>query len=104
MLMVPNEEETKAQFKAIFGGLGFALSYGLLTQACVKFTDPVLSPICKGGVAIFINKILQLSALCDCLVGRQGSLKRVFNTLAMAVVMTWSLWKWHNVLVYVNHR
>ncbi|KAG2030212.1 hypothetical protein BDR03DRAFT_878894 [Suillus americanus] len=104
MLTIPNEEETKAQFKAIFGGLGFALSYGLLTRACVKlavkFTDPVLSPIRKGGVALFINKILRVSALCDCIAGRQGLLNRALGTLAMAVGMSWSLWKWHNALVY----
>ncbi|KAG1856352.1 hypothetical protein DFJ58DRAFT_341272 [Suillus subalutaceus] len=108
MLTIPNEEETKAQFKAIFGGMGFALSYGLLMRACVKlavkFTDPVLSPIRKGGVVVFINKIVRLSALCDCLAGRQGLLNRALGTLATAVGMTWSLWKWHNALVYVNYR
>ncbi|KAG2125658.1 hypothetical protein DEU56DRAFT_824288 [Suillus clintonianus] len=108
MLTIPNEEETKAQFKAIFGGLGFALSYGLLTRACVKFavkvTDPVLSPIRKEGLDDFINKVLRLSALCDCLAGRQGSLKSALGTFAMAVGMCWSLWKWHNALVYANYR
>ncbi|KAG1813693.1 uncharacterized protein BJ212DRAFT_1447854 [Suillus subaureus] len=68
MLTIPNEEETKAQFKAIFGGLGFAISYGLLTRACVK----------------------------------QGLLNRALGTLAMAVGMTWSLWKWHNALVVLT--
>ncbi|KAG1724488.1 acyltransferase [Suillus lakei] len=108
MLTIPNEEETKAQFKAIFGGLGFALSYGLLTRACVKlavkFTNPVHPPIREGGLAVFINKALRLPALCGCLARRQGSLKSALGTLVMAVGMTWSLWKWHNALVYANYR
>ncbi|KAG1726619.1 uncharacterized protein EDB91DRAFT_57778 [Suillus paluster] len=109
MLTIPNEEETKAQFKAIFGGLGFALSYGLLTRACVKlavnFTCPVHFPIRNGNLTVFIDKILQaFSTLCSCLTARQGSLKSSLSILAAAVGMTWSLWKWHNALVYVNYR
>ncbi|KAG0702658.1 acyltransferase [Suillus ampliporus] len=108
MLTVPNEEETKAQFKAIFGGLGFAVSYGLLTRACVKlamnFTSPVHSSIGSGGLAAFTEKVLQsFSTLCDSLAARHGSLKSTLSILVVAVGMTRSLWKWHNALVYVNY-
>ncbi|KAG2047384.1 hypothetical protein BDR06DRAFT_1024995 [Suillus hirtellus] len=58
MLTILNEEETKAQFKAIFGGLAFGLSYGRLTRACVKlavkFADLVLSQFARE-VLLFLS-------------------------------------------------
>ncbi|KAF8132536.1 acyltransferase, partial [Boletus edulis] len=82
-LTKPDEEEAKAQFKAVFGGLGIGLSYGVVTRIVFRTLMPVGG---KDWIAIFPTFFI---AAIGVLVGM----------VAVTVGTVRILWKWHNSLV-----
>ncbi|KIK98623.1 hypothetical protein PAXRUDRAFT_133855 [Paxillus rubicundulus Ve08.2h10] len=107
LLTVPNEEETKAQFKAIFGGFGMCLSYSAVIRTAVRALVRFGSEDrLAWGNAPFTPYVMQpLEALGRCLSGEEatilGFIKSWIGTITLTLGTTRLLWKWHNALIAV---
>ncbi|KAF9223122.1 hypothetical protein BS17DRAFT_802635 [Gyrodon lividus] len=107
LLTVSNEEETKAQFKAIFGGFGLCLSYAATVRTVVR------ALVQWGGEnrLAWTNAsylMWTLEALGQCLSGKEatvlGFVKSWIGTIVVTIGVTRLLWKWHNALIAGNLR
>lgn len=100
VLTKPKEEETKAQFKAIFGGLGMGLSYTIVIRTVLK----VMHGRGENGTRWLAEMLPQffikiLTALRQRLPENEGLLQKLIGTVVVAVGTISILWKWHNFLV-----
>jgi len=103
VLTKPKEEETKAQFKAIFGGLGMGLSYTIVIRTVLK----VMHGRGENGTRWLAEMLPQffikiLTALRQRLPENEGLLQKLIGTVVVAVGTISILWKWHNFLVKGN--
>jgi glycerol-3-phosphate O-acyltransferase/dihydroxyacetone phosphate acyltransferase len=105
LLTVPNEEETKAQFKAIFGGFGMCLSYSVVVRMVARALVQLGGEdrLAWGNVSFAPYMMQPLEALGRCLSGKEatilGFVKSWIGTIALTLGTTRLLWKWHNALV-----
>ncbi|KAG5219396.1 acyltransferase [Salix suchowensis] len=93
------EEEGQAQFKAIFGGFGSGLSYGLVTWRLSKW----LQGITSGTQGVFLSTgpglFSALRYVGGVLAGQEGTLKRTITLAGLFYGVSWILVRWHNSLI-----
>lgn len=93
------EEEGQAQFKAIFGGFGSGLSYGLVTWRLSKW----LQGIASGTQGVFLSTRPGLFSafryVGGVLAGQEGALKRTITLASLFYGVSWILVRWHNSLI-----
>ncbi|KAH7890473.1 hypothetical protein F5I97DRAFT_34720 [Phlebopus sp. FC_14] len=104
-LTVPEEEESKAQFKAIFGGLGLCCTHSAIIVAVLN----ALAKLGKRGVvggtdSKFDAEILEKLGRLVAGSAVSASFKELLGPLVVTVGTPRLLWKWHNALVGGNLR
>lgn len=90
-LTVRDEEETKAEFKCVLGGLGFGLTSAIIGGKLASQQSWLPKP---GEVAKLFQNGLSV------LFGASGErLKRIITVLTVMYGTTWLLFAWHRALV-----
>ncbi|KAI0049368.1 hypothetical protein FA95DRAFT_1557028 [Auriscalpium vulgare] len=104
----PKLPETLAQFKVIFGGVGFGISYSICGHALTRWTMRLgsIASIPVAGIPA-VDEVLRALARVGYLVqGGDGMWGRLRGGFSMAVIlwlMTNALAKWHQILVKSNY-
>ncbi|KAH7926579.1 hypothetical protein BV22DRAFT_1032714 [Leucogyrophana mollusca] len=112
VLSPADEEETKAQLKAIFGGFGMGLAYGAITRTIMKLLVHLSRNEATDVDNGWINWIP--SGLADALArfghvisGSDGGFKGVARSILGAIALMYGTtrlcWTWHNALVGENY-
>ncbi|KAL4263369.1 Phospholipid/glycerol acyltransferase domain-containing protein [Pleurotus pulmonarius] len=101
----PEEEEGQAQFKAIFGGFGAGLSYGLVTWRLSKWLQGIATGTQGSFVSTRPGIFSTLRYIGLVLAGQEGNpLQRVLTLGGLFYGVSWILVRWHNSLIDSNYR
>lgn len=91
LFAVADEEESQAQFKAIFGGLGMGAAYGALVPPGIR----LVARMCGSVRTVLTERYTwRVATFCE-----EGLVTRLVGTLLVAVGISRLLWRWHDGLV-----
>ncbi|KZT03700.1 acyltransferase [Laetiporus sulphureus 93-53] len=106
VLSSPYEEETHAQFKAVFGMIGAGISYGVAGSLLVRVLQRLPMSVAfsneSNGIKDPVAQVLRRAAVWLLCPG--GPLKSGIQSLVSICGVAWLLSKWHNRLVGTNYR